>query len=103
MAYNQRPAPFAHWMKREIYEQPGTLAATLEQYVDANGGLESCKNMQAWLREAQAELVIAASGSSRHAAQVAELFLEDRSGIAVNVRYASEYKLRARGTLPDSA
>ena len=30
---NQTPLPYPHWMLREIYEQPASLAATLDQYV----------------------------------------------------------------------
>lgn len=103
MAHQQGPAPFAHWMKREIYKQGATLAATLERYVNEEGLLASCEPLRAWLREAKTEIVIAASGSSRHAGQVAELFLEDRSGIAVDVEYASEYTYRSEHALKSAS
>ncbi len=92
----ETPSPFAHWMMREIHEQPATLAATLEAYVGPAGLLPSCDGVRAWVRGAGAGVVIVASGSSRHAGQVAELFLEDLSGIDVDVEYASEYSYRAR-------
>ena len=62
------PGPFAHWMLREIYEQPAALAATLEEYV-AGGEfrVERCAPVQAWLGRVRTKIVIAASGSSRHA------------------------------------
>ena len=98
------PYPYAHWMLREIYEQPTTLAATLERYVDAEGfRAETCGPVLAWLKRVQNKIVIAASGSSRHAGLVAELLIEDLSGIAVDVEYASEYCYRAERSLPNAA
>lgn len=94
------PAPFAHWMLREIYEQPAALAATLAAVADPHGFLpEPCDPLRRWLRDAGAEIVIAASGSSRHAGLAAELFIENRSGIAVDVEYASEYSYREGDSL----
>lgn len=94
------PNPYAHWMLREIHEQPDTLTATLDRYV-ADGCFreDTCAPIRHWLAKTQAEIVIAASGSSRHAGMVAELLIEDRSGIAVNVEYASEYSYRPENTL----
>ncbi len=40
------------------------------------------------------EILIAASGSSRHSGLAAEILLEDLCGLAVDVEYASEYSLR---------
>jgi glutamine---fructose-6-phosphate transaminase (isomerizing) len=91
-------------MLREIYEQPATLAATVERYVDAAGfRAETCAPVLAWLKRVQNKIVIAASGSSRHAGLVAELLIEDLSGVAVDVEYASEYCYRAERSLPNAA
>jgi glucosamine--fructose-6-phosphate aminotransferase (isomerizing) len=91
-------------MLREIHEQPATLAATLNRYVAA-GSFRSdvCAPVREWLAATKGELVIAASGSSRHAGMVAELLIEDRSGIAVDVEYASEYCYRNEKALKDAA
>ncbi len=98
------PAPFPHWMLREIHEQPRTLAATLEQYVDEHGFRpERCDPLRAWLRNARGEIVVAASGSSRHAGMIAELLIEEKSGVAVDVEYASEYVYRSERSLRDAA
>ena len=93
-----------HWMLREIGEQPQTLAATLDQVV-AKGRFrpETTAPLRAWLRGAAGKIVIAASGSSRHAGQVAELLIEDLSGIAVDVEYASEFIYRSERSLTDAA
>ena len=100
MIETQELTTFPHWMLREIYEQPETVKATLETYV-SNGRFrgEICGPIRQWLREAGDKIVIAASGSSRHAALVAEVLIEDASGIAVDVEYASEYTYRSPGVL----
>ena len=86
------PSPYAHWMLREINEQPSTLAANFGHYVGPDGfRADIVAPIRAWLQSADSEILIAASGSSRHAGMVAELNLEDLSGIAVDVEYASEY------------
>ena len=104
MAEALSPAPFAHWMLREIYEQPATLAATLDRIVEGEGfRAGSCAPLRQWLRSVEGDIVIAASGSSRHAGQVAELFFEDRSGIAVDVEYASEFIYRSDRSRKDAA
>ena len=98
------PYPFAHWMLREIYEQPGTLSVTVDHYVQGDGfQADTCASALAWLTSIQSKLVIAASGSSRHAGLFAELLIEDLSGIAVDVEYASEYCYRSEKSLTDAA
>lgn len=98
------PSPYAHWMLREIHEQPQTLTETLTRYVSGNTFRdESCAPIRAWFAGFKGDLVIAASGSSRHAGMVAELTIEDLSGIAVDVEYASEYTYRDERSLKDAA
>jgi glucosamine--fructose-6-phosphate aminotransferase (isomerizing) len=98
------PAPLAHWMLREIHEQPAALAHTFAHYV-AEGAFkpETTDAARRWLRETNGEIVIAASGSSRHAGMVAEIMLEDFSGIAVDVEYASEYTYRSANSLKNAS
>ena len=48
-------------------------------------------------------MVIAASGSSRHAGLAAEIMLEDAAGLSVDVEYASEYICRSTNTKRDPA
>lgn len=85
---------FDHEMLREIYEQPQALRRTLELYL-AGGVLKPDVGAQlaAWSNP-QGEILIAASGSSRHSGLAAEILLEDLCGLAVDVEYASEYSNR---------
>jgi glucosamine--fructose-6-phosphate aminotransferase (isomerizing) len=61
-----------------------------------------CGPLREWLQGGAGEIVIAASGSSRHAGLVAELMFEDLSGIAVDVEYASEYCYRSEKALKNA-
>jgi glutamine---fructose-6-phosphate transaminase (isomerizing) len=92
---------FPHAMLREIYEQPEALAATIHNYV-ADGALkpETFAAVSEGLRGHQ-RIVIAASGSSRHAGLAGEIMLEDLAGLTVDVEYASEYCYRSTHTLQD--
>src|ERR1700719_29486 len=104
MPDSERPAPYPHWMLREIHEQPETLSATLHRYVSTDGFREEvCAPVRSWIQAARTEIVIAASGSSRHAGMVAELSIEDLSGVAVDVEYASEYCYRSERALKNAA
>jgi glucosamine--fructose-6-phosphate aminotransferase (isomerizing) len=98
------PAPFSHWMMREMHEQPETLSATFARYVDAGAFREDvCGPIRQWLGELRGELLITASGSSRHAGMVAELTIEDLTGLAVDVEYASEYSYRSERATKDAS
>ena len=98
------PSPYRYWMLREIHAQPAALAATLRRYVVQNRFREpDCAPILNWLRAAHAKIVIAASGSSRHAGLVAELMIEDLSGAVVDVEYASEFPYRAERSWPAAA
>jgi glucosamine--fructose-6-phosphate aminotransferase (isomerizing) len=85
---------FAHEMLREIYEQPAALRRTLALYLQ-DGGLrgEVAERLAGWENPA-GEVLIAASGSSRHSGLAGEILLEDLCGLAVDVEYASEYSCR---------
>ena len=90
---------FEHEMLREIYEQPEALRNTIALYVQGNTlNTEVAKHLDGW-SNAAGEILIAASGSSRHSGLYAEILLEDLCGLAVDVEYASEYSCRG-GTDP---
>ena len=92
---------FEHEMLREIYEQPQALADTIERYApDGKLATEVFQPVADALR-GRARLVIAASGSSRHAGLAAEIMLEDLAGLTVDVEYASEYTYRSTHTIQD--
>jgi len=94
-ASQQNTSKHSHAMRREIYEQPVAIAKTVAQHLRDDiifpGELTPIES--ALLRFEK--LIIAASGSSRHAGLAGEIMIEDLSGVAVDVEYASEYCYRS--------
>ncbi len=92
---NFDPATFSHAMRREIYEQPQAIAKTIQQHLENDilfpGELHALESALLTFEK----LIIAASGSSRHAGLAGEIMIEDLSGVAVDVEYASEYCYRS--------
>ena len=86
---------FAHAMRREIYEQPDAIARTIEKHLKDDiifpGELHPIEGALLTFEK----VIIAASGSSRHAGLAGEIMIEDLSGVAVDVEYASDYCYRS--------
>ncbi len=89
------PHSFAHFMLREIYEQPHVIRETILQNVDGEiifpAALQPIENALFAFKK----IIIAASGSSRHAGLAGEIMMEDLAGVAVDVEYSSEYCYRS--------
>jgi len=85
---------FPHEMLREIYEQPVALRRTLALYLAGDALKPEVAGLLADWASPEGEILIAASGSSRHSGLAAEILLEDLCGLAVDVEYASEYSCR---------
>jgi glutamine---fructose-6-phosphate transaminase (isomerizing) len=84
-----------HAMWREIYEQPAAIAKTIQKHLrDDTIFPETLRPIESALLTFE-KLIIAASGSSRHAGLAGEIMIEDLSGVAVDVEYASEYCYRS--------
>src|SRR5258708_15636256 len=87
--------PHARAMRREIYEQPQAITKTVEKHLRNDiifpGELQAIESALLTFEK----LSIAASGSSRHAGLAGEIMIEDLSGVAVDVEYASEYCYRS--------
>src|ERR1700736_1929582 len=85
----------SHAMRREIYEQPAAISKTVEKHLKDDiifpGELHAIESALLTFEK----LIIAASGSSRHAGLAGEIMIEDLSGVAVDVEYASEYCYRS--------
>ncbi|MFZ0758594.1 MAG: isomerizing glutamine--fructose-6-phosphate transaminase [Candidatus Sulfotelmatobacter sp.] len=92
---NAATQDFSHAMRREIYQQPQAIAKTIAQHLRDDilfpGELDAIESALLNFEK----LIIAASGSSRHAGLAGEIMIEDLSGVAVDVEYASEYCYRS--------
>src|SRR5258706_2773874 len=86
---------FPHQMLREIYQQPGTIRETIRLNVEGDVLFPEMLNPIEDALLAFKKLIIAASGSSRHAGLVGEIMMEDLAGVAVDVEYSSEYCYRS--------
>jgi len=85
----------SHAMLREIYEQPAAIAKTIDKHLKEDIIFpEELLPLESALRTFE-KLIIAASGSSRHAGLAGEIMIEDLSGVAVDVEYSSEYSYRS--------
>ena len=86
--------PYAHYMLKEIYEQPGVISETLEGRVHKGRLLEaSFGHETAALLDKTRHVQIVACGTSYHAGLVAKYWLEE-AGIPCSVEVASEYRYR---------
>jgi glucosamine--fructose-6-phosphate aminotransferase (isomerizing) len=93
-----------HYMTKEIFEQPETVAATLQGRVTGKHVLESAFGVGAAEVFAQTQAVqIVACGSSYYTGLVARYWFEEIAGIPCSVEVASEFRYRQvavpRGTL----
>jgi glucosamine--fructose-6-phosphate aminotransferase (isomerizing) len=96
---------FAHFMLKEIYEQPEALENTLRgRFDDAEinahfGGL----NLDPQRVRQVERIILTACGTSYHAALVGEYLFEELAQLPVEVEYASEFRYRNppldRGTI----
>jgi len=92
---NANHQSYSHAMRREIYEQPAAIAKTIEKHLKDDiifpGELLPLESALLTFEK----LIVAASGSSRHAGLAGEIMIEDLSGVSVDVEYASEYCYRS--------
>jgi glucosamine--fructose-6-phosphate aminotransferase (isomerizing) len=87
--------PYQHYMQKEIFEQPGAVAATLEMVTGAQSIVPQLFGVDAeqLLRNSDRVLIIAC-GTSYHAGLVARYWIESLAGLPCNVEIASEYRYR---------
>jgi glucosamine--fructose-6-phosphate aminotransferase (isomerizing) len=87
--------PYAHFMQKEIHEQPRALTDTIEALIDDNNFSPALFGDQGGevLKQADSILILAA-GTSYYAALTAKYWLESIAKIPTNVEIASEYRYR---------
>jgi glucosamine--fructose-6-phosphate aminotransferase (isomerizing) len=87
---------FAHFMLKEIFEQPETVENALRGRVDIKGATAKFGGLNLTPAELRSikRIVIAASGTSWHAALVGEYLIEELAQIPVEVEFAHEFCYR---------
>ncbi len=87
--------PYSHFMQKEIFEQPGVVANTLEIVLNSNSISPQLFGSEAeHIFKQTNSVLILACGTSYHAGLVARYWLESMAGLACNVEIASEYRYR---------
>ncbi|HCT1692987.1 TPA: glutamine--fructose-6-phosphate transaminase (isomerizing) [Staphylococcus aureus] len=81
---------YAHYMLKEIHEQPAVMRRIIQEYQDAEGNLKIDQDIINDVKEADRIYVIAA-GTSYHAGLVGKEFLEKWAGVPTEVYVASEF------------
>lgn len=87
--------PYAHFMQKEIFEQPIAVANTLEMVLNAHSITPQLfgSEAEAVFRQTRGILILAC-GTSYHAGLVAKYWLEAMAGLPCSVEIASEYRYR---------
>jgi glucosamine--fructose-6-phosphate aminotransferase (isomerizing) len=87
--------PYHHYMQKEIFEQPGAVANTLENVFGARSLQPELFGVEAAaLFDGLTSVNIVACGTSYHAGVVARYWIESLTGLPCNVEIASEYRYR---------
>ena len=86
----------AHFMLKEIFEQPQTVLNALRGRIDLEGATAKFGGLNMTAAELRNidRIVIAASGTSWHAALVGEYLIEELAQIPVEVEFAHEFCYR---------
>jgi glucosamine--fructose-6-phosphate aminotransferase (isomerizing) len=87
---------YKHFMLKEIFEQPRTVENALRGRVDKEGATAKFGGLNLTAAELRAidRIVVAASGTSWHAALVGEYLIEELAQIPVEVEFAHEFCYR---------
>ncbi|MFZ1852526.1 MAG: glutamine--fructose-6-phosphate transaminase (isomerizing) [Nitrosomonas sp.] len=87
--------PYAHFMQKEIFEQPSAVGNTLEMVFNAKSISPNLFGNNANEIFSQTKgILILACGTSYHAGLVARYWLETVAGMKCDVEIASEYRYR---------
>jgi glutamine---fructose-6-phosphate transaminase (isomerizing) len=87
--------PYVHYMQKEIFEQPGAAANTLEMVANAQALVANLFGAAAHdVLERTRSILLLACGTSYHAGLVARYWLESIAGLPATVEIASEFRYR---------
>jgi glucosamine--fructose-6-phosphate aminotransferase (isomerizing) len=87
---------YDHFMLKEIFEQPRSIADSMRGRVQAEAGLLQLGGLRDYMDKLakSKRIVIVGCGTSWHAGLVAEYIFEELARIPVEVEYASEFRYR---------
>lgn len=87
---------FDHFMLKEIFEQPRSIADSMRGRVNADEGTLQLGGLRDYMDKLakSKRIIIVGCGTSWHAGLVAEYIFEELARIPVEVEYASEFRYR---------
>ena len=87
---------FAHFMLKEIFEQPQTIQNTMRGRLVVEEGFSKLGGINLSRDELQTvdRVIITACGTSWHSGLIGEMYIEELARILVEVEYASEFRYR---------
>ena len=87
---------YAHYMLKEIFEQPNTIENALRGRMDEDAATSKFGGLNLDTRQLRQidRIVLIACGTSWHAGLVGEYLIEEFARIPVEVEYASEFRYR---------
>lgn len=88
---------YAHFMQKEIHEQPTTVRNAMRGRLNLEEGTARLNGIKKHLDELGRidRIIFTACGTSWHAALIGEYLIEDLARIPVEVEYASEFRYRS--------
>ena len=90
-----RKGGFAHFMLKEIYEQPHVLSRIISQYVTAEGAIRfENHNIETSFFKKIENIIIVACGTAFHAGLIGKYLIESFVRIPVWVDFGSEFRYR---------
>jgi len=92
--------PYQHYMQKEIFEQPGAVAATIEMVAGAQSIIPQLFGAEAeGVFDEIDSVTVLACGTSHHAGLTARYWIEAIAGLPCTVEIASEFRYRT--TVPN--
>jgi glucosamine--fructose-6-phosphate aminotransferase (isomerizing) len=85
---------YAHFMLKEIYEQPRVIEETIQSYVDLSSNSIHLPNFAFDLKKIN-KITIVACGTSYYSGMIAKYLFEEIANIEVEVDIASEFRYRS--------
>lgn len=87
---------FDHFMLKEIFEQPRSIADSMRGRINAEEGVLQLGGLRSYMDKLSdaKRIIIVGCGTSWHAGLVAEYIFEELARIPVEVEYASEFRYR---------
>lgn len=87
---------YDHFMLKEIYEQPATIAECMRGRMNAEQGWVRLGGMEEYKKRMihADRMIILGCGTSWHAGMIAEYLFEELARLPVEVEYASEFRYR---------